>query len=39
MRSERIPPELVHRVSRRGLWFDPQVVELVQQMNKKSPQP
>jgi hypothetical protein len=35
MRSERIPPELVHRVSRRGLWFAPQVVELVQQLNTK----
>jgi len=37
MRTEKIPKELVHRVSRRGLWFAPQVVELVQQMNKKSP--
>jgi len=37
MRSKRIPPELVHRVSRRGLWFAPQVVELVQQLSKKKP--
>ncbi len=34
MRSERIPPELAQRVSRRGLWFAPEVVELVQQLNK-----
>jgi len=37
MRSERIPATMVHRVSLRGLWFDPQVVELVQQLCKKKP--
>jgi hypothetical protein len=39
MRTERIPAEMVHRVSLRGLWFDPKVVELVQQLNKKKPRP
>ena len=34
MRTGRIPTELVHRVSLRGLWFAPEVVELVQ---KKAP--
>ena len=29
MRTGRIPAELVHRVSSRGLWFDPKVVELL----------
>ncbi len=35
MRTEKIPKKLVHRVSRRGLWFAPQAVELVQQLNTK----
>ena len=40
MRSGQLPAEMVHRISRRGLWFAPQVVELVQQMNKiKRPHP
>ena len=34
MRTGRIPTELVHRVSLRGLWFAPEVVKLVQ---KKPP--
>lgn len=29
MRTGRIPAELVHRVSRRGLWFAPKVVKLL----------
>lgn len=37
MRTERIPATMVHRVSLRGLWFDPKVVELVQRLNKKIP--
>ena len=29
MRTERIPAAMVHRVSLRGLWFNPEVVELL----------
>jgi hypothetical protein len=29
MRTERIPAAMVNRVSLRGLWFDPEVVELL----------
>lgn len=34
MRTERIPAEMVHRVSLRGLWFDPQVVQVVVELSK-----
>jgi hypothetical protein len=34
MRSGQLPAEMVHRVSLRGLWFNPQVVELVQKLSK-----
>ena len=33
MRSGQLPAEMVHRVSLRGLWFDPKVVELVRSLN------
>jgi len=34
MRSGQLPAEMVHRVSLHGLWFNPQVVELVQKLSK-----
>jgi len=34
MRSGQLPEEMVHRVSLRGLWFDPKVVEMVQELSK-----
>jgi hypothetical protein len=37
MRSGQLPEEMVHRVSLRGLWFDPKVVEMVQELSKKKP--
>ena len=33
MRSGQLPAELAHRVSLRGLWFYPKVVELVRSLN------
>lgn len=33
MRSGQLPAEMVYRASLRGLWFDPQVVELVRSIN------
>ena len=33
MRSGQLPAELAHRVSLRGSWFDPKVVELVRSLN------
>jgi hypothetical protein len=37
MRSGKLPAAMVLRVSLRGLWFNPEVVQVVEQMNKKIP--
>jgi hypothetical protein len=34
MRTKRIPAAMVHRVSLRGLWFDPDVVQVVVALSK-----
>ncbi len=34
MRTERIPAAMVHRVSLRGLWFNPEVAQVVVELNK-----
>jgi hypothetical protein len=34
MRTERIPAAMVHRVSLRGLWFNPEVVQVVVELSK-----
>jgi len=33
MRTARIPAEMVHRVSLRGLWFNPEVVQVVVELS------
>jgi hypothetical protein len=34
MRSGQLPAEMVHRVSLRGLWFNPEVVQVVVELSK-----
>jgi hypothetical protein len=33
MRSGQLPAEMVHRVSLRGLWFNPEVVQVVVELS------
>jgi hypothetical protein len=33
MRSGQLPAEMAHRVSLRGLWFNPEVVQVVVELS------